>query len=369
VVDTTGSMGGAITNVRTSLSTPGSGIIDSVRAVIPDTWFGVGGFDDYQVAPYGYASSGDRAYYHLEDVTGDAATAQMAVNRLVTHYGGDGPESGLSATWSAITGLGLPGGSGWPEDRATSTSFAPCAMGHFGWPCFRPGAVPIVVVITDIFFHNGPVCATSWVIPGECMYNDASIGGHTPTHTEVVTAALDNRVRVIGVAVGGTYRGDLDQLATDTGAVDGAGMPLVSTAAAGSVSAAVVDQIRILANQTPIDINLVYEDDASDTVDTWGAFMDHIEANEAGDAALGCEARTGEDTDGDGFADTFRGVTPGEPVCFDIVVKQNDTVMPARMPQIFRATLRVLGDGFTELDSRDIYFLVPPMIEPPGGPD
>ena len=61
LMDTTGSMGGAITSLRTGLSTPGSGLIDRVRAVIPDVWFGVGGYDDYQVDPYGYATSGDRA--------------------------------------------------------------------------------------------------------------------------------------------------------------------------------------------------------------------------------------------------------------------------------------------------------------------
>ena len=49
-------------------------------------------------------------------------------------------------------------------------------------------------------------------------------------------------------------------------------------------------------------------------------------------------------------------------------MKQNDTVMPTTDPQLFRATLRVLGDGFTELDSRDVFFLVPPEIII-GGPE
>jgi hypothetical protein len=107
----------------------------------------------------------------------------------------------------------------------------------------------------------------------------------------------------------------------------------------------------------------------TDAVDSWTAFVDHIEANEAGDAALGCEARDATDTDADGFPDTFVDATPGEPVCFDIIVKMNTTVMPTEMPQVFLATLRVLGDGITELDSREIYFLVPPEIVGPGGPD
>jgi len=83
----------------------------------------------------------------------------------------------------------------------------------------------------------------------------------------------------------------------------------------------------------------------------------------AGDVARGCDPHAAEDTNGDGFLDTFRDVTPGSPACFDIIVKQNDTVMPLPTPQLFKATLHVLGDGFTELDTRDIFFLVPPHVE------
>src|SRR5690606_37555900 len=112
-----------------------------------------------------------------------------------------------------------------------------------------------------------------------------------------------------------------------------------------------------------------YVDDASDTVDTWAAFVHHVEANTTGDPARGCEPRPAEDTDSDGYPDTFRGVTPGARVCFDIVAKQNDTVPSIATPQLFRATLRVLGDGVTELDSRDVFFLVPADVSGPGGPE
>jgi hypothetical protein len=174
-----------------------------------------------------------------------------------------------------------------------------------------------------------------------------------------VTAA---RIRVIGIAVGTGGQADLNAIATDSGAVDSAGAPLVSLASSGTVSTGVVDQIRSLANATRFDINVVYNDDTSDTVDTWAAFVDHIEANTAGDAARGCDPRAADDTNGDGYPDTFRDVEGGTRVCFDIIVKQNDTVMPLPTPQLFRATLTVLGDGFTPLDERDVFFLVPPDI-------
>jgi hypothetical protein len=139
-------------------------------------------------------------------------------------------------------------------------------------------------------------------------------------------------------------------------------MPLVSQSPGGSVDDAIVSQIRTLVNDTPIDISLQYEDDASDMVDTFAAFVDHLEANTTGDIGRMCEPREAVDTDMDGHADTFEGVTPGNRVCFDIITKMNDTVPALTVPQLFQATLRVRGDSITDLDQRAIFFLVPPEI-------
>jgi hypothetical protein len=349
LVDTTGSMSAAITSLRASIAD----FIPLVRAEIPDVYVGVGGFDDYPVIPYGF--SGDRAYYNEQDLTDSVALAQAGANRLTTHNGYDGPESHVPALWSAITGTVLPGASG------MTARPAPCAAGRFGYPCFRSGSVPIIVLVSDIWTHNGP--------GGSDAYSDASLGGHAPTYPEAVAALTGANARVIGIGQGTGGRTFLEQIARDTGAVDGAGTPLYTTWSTGTpIGTAVLNQIRTLANQTRFDISIVYQDDPADAVDTRAAFVDHIEANTAGDAGRGCAALPATDTDGDSFPDTFPGVTAGQRVCFDIVVRQNDTVMPTTTPQLFRATLRVMGDGFTELDSRDVYFLVPPRIEPPGGP-
>ncbi|MAC26968.1 MAG: hypothetical protein CMN31_28360 [Sandaracinus sp.] len=337
LIDTTGSMGGAISNVQSSLSSAG-GIIEQVQSVIPNVQFGVGEYRDY----------GDPAIYnHQQDISSDVAAAQAAVNRLRASGGGDYAEGGVPAAWSVATGNGVSGSGGYPARMG-------CPAGTFGYPCWREGAVPILVMVADAPFQNGPSGADTYA-------------GYL-TYAEALPDIQAARIRIVGATVGTGAQADLRQMATDTGAVDGSGAPLISTASSGTVSSGIVDQIRTLANQTPIDISVVYEDDPSDAVDSFEAFVDHIEANEAGDPARDCEPRTSTDTDGDGYGDTFEGVTPGNRVCFDIVVKQNDTVMPTAEPQIFRATLRVLGDGFTELDSRDIYFLVPPVIEGPDGP-
>jgi hypothetical protein len=335
LVDTTGSMSSSISNVRSSLSTPTTGIIDQVRATIPDVYFGVGDFRDYADA---------WLYRNLTDMTSDAATAQAGVNMLSAGGGGDYPEGDVPALDAVATGAAV----------SSIPMRTGCPAGTFGYPCFRSTAVPIVVLITDAPFHNGRGGSNPY-----SGYLDYA------TMLPDVTAA---RIRVIGIAVGTGGQADLNAIATDTGAVDSGGAPLVSLASGGTVSAGVVAQIQSLANATRFDINVVYDDDASDAVDTWAAFVDYIEANVAGDAARGCDPRPADDTDGDGHPDTFRDVEGGTRVCFDIYVKQNDTVMPTADPQLFRATLTVLGDGFTPLDERDVFFLVPPEVVV-GGPD
>jgi hypothetical protein len=105
-------------------------------------------------------------------------------------------------------------------------------------------------------------------------------------------------------------------------------------------------------------------DDASDAVDAVAAFVQEVKANAAGGAP--CSAGlSAVDTNGDGVTDTFRAVLPGARACFDVVPKQNETVEPLTTPQMFKATIVVTGDGVTTLDTRDVYFLVPPVIPVP----
>ena len=69
---------------------------------------------------------------------------------------------------------------------------------------------------------------------------------------------------------------------------------------------------------------------------------------------------TTEDVDGDGEMDTFDEVEPGTPVCFDIYPKMNVSVEETGEPQLFMAYVDVVGDSVTVLDTREVFFLVPP---------
>ncbi len=73
----------------------------------------------------------------------------------------------------------------------------------------------------------------------------------------------------------------------------------------------------------------------------------------------------------DGTLDTFRGVSGGKQICFDVTPKGNTTVMNTDQPQIFRAVLQVKGQptnqptaGIVNLGvPRQVFFLVPPVIK------
>ena len=207
-------------------------------------------------------------------------------------------------------------------------------------------------MFTDITWHNGPGNVNPYT----------SIVGE-PQYADVVAALTANNVRFIGIGQGAGGIAHMSQFATDVGSVDDLGVPFVSTytGSPAALTATIIDQIRTLIT-TPIDVSTRFIDDPADGVDTELAFLERIEANETGDPARMCAPRMGEDTDGDGFPDVFRAVPPGERVCFDVVVRTNNTVEPTSVPQLFRATVEVLGDGFTPLDRRDVFFVVPPVI-------
>jgi hypothetical protein len=355
MMDTTGSMGGAIANLKSSLS---STVIPAIATAIPSAWYGVGGFDDYPACGYGDSGSGDQAFYQFQTMTPDPATAQTAVNRYATHYGADGAESDVPALTAMATGRG---------DGRYIMDSPPCPAGSgtIGYACFRSGAVPIVILITDVYFHNGPT--------GGSPYDNGCLGITAPTYADAIAALTGIGAKVIGINVGGGGS-DLATTAIDTGAVDTGGTPLVySTDWGGTgLGTEVVTGVQTLATSVPLRIDAVPVDDPADAVNAPVEFIEYIEANASGESIT--DPVTGEvrictttdplpvDETGDGHPDYFPRVLPGTSVCFDIHAKRNVTVPATREPQMFRATIQVQGDRITILDERDVFFLVPPEI-------
>jgi hypothetical protein len=151
-VDTTGSMGGEIANLRASLS---SSIIPQVDQAIPDAAFAVSSFEDYPILPYGQPTASDRPFRLHTRVTTNAASAQTAVNALTIRNGFDYPESGLESLYQVSTGMGTSWTGGSVAAFNPNAGRVPgVADGDIGGVGFRDDSLPVVVHITDAVSHT-----------------------------------------------------------------------------------------------------------------------------------------------------------------------------------------------------------------------
>jgi len=348
LMDSTGSMSTAITNVIASLQ---GSIVPGLRAEIPDLWMGVGAMNDFPTSPYGddgsFTGFLDMPYWHdldETDVQFDDAPVQAALQRVLDRdrgYGADGEESYVPALYLTATGEGINvGGASIPPKTCPSSPDEPSPM--HGYPCFRPGALPIIVLVGDAPFHNGP---------GDYMPYSFT----APTYDQALSALLGIGARVIGVYVdnwdsSGTAQAHQQQLATDTGTVDASGDPLVSFSSDGTVSTDIVDLIGTLAHFTPQDVNTTTEDDPDDLygVDARG-FITAITPF----TAVPVDGAERWDTT------TFYMVQPGTQVIFDVTF--DNTIFPPRdVAAVFKAKIVVLGNGVARLDQRTVIIIVPP---------
>jgi len=375
LVDMTGSMQGERTNLITGLVDV---IIPGIRRAIPNVQFGAGGFDDYPISPFGMEGFDVGAYtiwdtpFYLLRAIGppDAdvgrwsiaagpttcpsndATRNIgriggmpnsrpdileAVEGLPCHGGADGPESYVPAMWATATGSGLRWAGG-------SVPAATCPAGRTGYPCFRGGALPIVLIFGDAPFHNGP--------GGTNPYDFTA-----PNYAQARTALTGIGARVIPIYSGSPPRpAEYNRIATHTGAVRADGSPLAFNIASNGtgLDSTVVDAVAELASGTPQDVSTRTENVPGNP--------DDFDATLFIKAIVPVEGYR-DGVAGTGYASkdmtTFYGVIPGTIVEFAIDF-WNDVRMPADVSQVFVARIIVVGNGVTDLDSRNVYILVPP---------
>ena len=355
LVDTTGSMGGPIANVQSSLTRISAEI--SVR--ISNVAMGVGHHDDFPFSSGGifgggasYGSPGDVPYENLQSITEVLAEAQNGLNRLELGSGNDGPESQVEGIYQTATGEG----GNW-SFMGSSHFLAPGSCPSIpdepaprrGYPCFRPGALPIVVLVTDVSWHNGN--------GGTDAYFDIAPAPHTFADAAGAMNAIG--ARFIGVSVGGGGRADAEEMARQTGSVDGSGTPLVYDSAGGEVSDAIIMGIETLVGGTPQDVstrteNVLGNPDGFDAT----LFIKNIvpvegygPAGESGPIP-GVTYASKDET-------TFYEVIPGTQVEFTIDFWNDVRPTPIRT-EIHQAKIIVVGNGVADLDFRNVYIVVPP---------
>jgi hypothetical protein len=355
LIDTTGSMEGPIANVRSSLTR----IAGELRRRIRDVQMGVGSHDDFPngTSPFDFGAYGhppDQVYENHQDITDDLSAVQNALNRLTAEGGGDLPESQVEALYQTATGEGgeWTFASGAPR-YAIPRRRCPAVPDEIGmrrgYPCFRPGSLPIIVLVTDAAMHNGTDPMRNYV------------GITPPPHTLPQAVSALNRIgaRVIGVAVDGGGRADMEAVSRMTGTIDGSGRPLVYDAAGGTVSDAIIEAMATLVGGTPQDVTTARENVPGnpDGIDATG-FIKSIVTVEgyASDGRPGPRPGVSYERRDD---TTFYAVVPGTTVEFAVEF-HNDFVPPPVTAQIYRAVIVVIGNGVARLDERQVYIVVPP---------
>jgi len=381
LVDMTGSMGGERTNLIRGLVDT---IIPGIASAIPNVQFGAGGMDDF---PYGgYGSSPDLPFYLLRSIapadqdigawsiaagpttcprnagTSDIGTISGgpngrwdildAVEGLPCHGGSDGAESYVPALHATASGMGLswPGGS--IPDGVTCPSIPDEVGVRRGYPCFRPGALPIVILFGDYNFHNGPGGAETYSFPA-------------PSYTETVSALNGIGARVIGVFSQGTGRADYEAIARDTGAVTVGGMPLVFdiNGDGSGLTTAVVDGVAQLVGGTPQDVSTRTENVAGNPDDFNAPLFIKSIVPVEGYGPAGESGPIPGVTYASKDTTTFYQVIPGTQVVFAIDFWNDVRPTPLRT-EIHQARIIVVGNGVADLDFRNVYIVVPPE----GGP-
>lgn len=356
ILDRSGSMTPEITTIRNNLSTVrnnltcppnGSG---NPATCIQDLWAGAG--------TVGYSGSGANIFKNLVDLSPNANFVTQIPTSELGEPAGCCNEPLTFSTYAAITGngtasqpaCGLSGGTVAPRTSCAGSPANNAGFAGFGYPCFRDGALPVVLLATD----EPPLVASGTNI--------------CPNWNNVVRPEYLNRsaklVGILGDNVAQNVIDGLNTMATSTGAVDSqaGNAPLVFAGGGTNSAAAIENGIRTLANNIPLDMAAVTSDvmdSPTDTVDAVAAFVDHLETLQLG-TALCANMLNDVDTNADSFDDAYVDVRAGTPVCWKLIPKMNTTVMATQNPQLFTATVDVVGDGVTVLDTRNVFFLVPP---------
>jgi hypothetical protein len=348
LLDRSGSMSTEINAVKSNLASVVSGLKcppGGSTNCIPDLWAGAGTF--------AYSGSGASAFQSWVDIQPNPSFATVPTTEPSSS---NSTEDTTFAAFASVTGQGGASYSLSSVPARSTCAGSPAAnagYGTFGYPCFRQGALPVVLLATD----EAP-------LTGADTYK-------TPDWAAIVKSAYTAKkaklVGILGDLPEAGTQANLQQMARDTGAVDAlnGNAALVFDGAGVNAATAIRTGILALANGLPLDINVAAADVAGDPVDAVAAFVSHLETLQLGTTQCS-NGLNDVDTNGDTYRDKFVQVRTGTPVCWKVVSKQNTTVPATDAPQLFRSTITVFGDGITQLDQRDVFFLVPPR--PVDGP-
>jgi len=331
LVDVTGSMQQEIDAIRRTLRDV---IAPELIATIPDVQMAVAEFADFPEFPYG--DPNDVPFRMLQESTAELSAVQTAVDRLPERSGSDVPESHTQALWHVATG----------RAHGRYTPPARCPEGTVGYPCFRARGSRIILLFTDAEFHQGP--------GDSFLYDDPVIRPEPARYDEAV-----DELRGIGAKVLGLFSGDfgagmaeahLRQIARDTGAVTPDGREIFEDIGSSGdrLGAGVVEVVRTLVEEVPIDISIEVSDYPGDGVDA-APFIGRSETT-------GATPRSGAID----LGDRFETVQPGTRVRFRTTLF-NDSFPRTEEPQSYLLTITLVGDAVTSLQETLVEVVIPSL--------
>jgi hypothetical protein len=349
LLDITGSMQEEIARIKTTLT---GTIIPQIQEALPGTWFGAGWFADFALGEYGQPP--DQPFVMSQTMTSDSALIQTALNGLPACTGGDLPESQVEALYQAVTGEGL---GTWVPPYA-------CASG-FGAPCFREGALPFIVLVSDAPMHNGP--------PGTAGTVYAGITPEPHVWDDAVGAILAAGAKIISIdSEPGTESNalnDLVQTAEATESVSVDGDPLVYrigadgsglVAALATAAADVSTNVAMDIDTAVADMPDLYEEPGWVEVDA-SCF---VKGRMPQPGWIPPAGKTPEEAVLSYDGSAFYAVIPGTQLTFELELRNAADAGGAcfeadDLPRAFLAAIVVRGNGRIELDERIVVIVVP----------
>ncbi|HSW61118.1 MAG TPA: hypothetical protein VLJ60_09975, partial [bacterium] len=330
LVDLSGSMDGEIANLKDGINNT---LIGSIKSKIPDAGFGITTFEDFDSYPNDY---GTRV---IQTITTNETTLKNTMSS-VSALVGTGWEPQMSAIYFSVTG----------EARGTTPAMnCSTSEGSIGGACFRTGAMPIFIMMTDEAFETAyskyKVGASDWIFVST---NDA------------INELNSIKGKFIGVdswntgSFGVSPANDLKAVSNGTGSVDGVADPfyyLINSNGTG-LSTNVAAAVEYLAANVPMLVNTGKESITNPQSVDVTQFIKAITPVKrvVGGSTVNCPAEC--------TAEAFQNVKPGTTVTFNIDF-YNDFYPPVTsQATAFRAKINVFGEG-SLVDTREVYIIVP----------
>ncbi len=354
-VDTTGSFGAEIDAMQRDLE---ERLIPEIRARVADVAFGVSRFEDFPVGMFG--DPGDTPFELLSPITTDVATVRAGVNALdrPLGQGADIAESGYEALFQIATGAGLTS-----DGVEWVTPYMGTGLGGVG---FREGALHAIVHITDAPSH----------VPGDY----AAAGLSTHGEADVGTALAQLPAFLLAAVGSSVARESLRDLVVGSGAVVPPTGGACRTGLNGATRPPEAGQCPLIFDIATDGTGLsdVIVDAITDLVETLSygevsaefdtdrlGFIESFEATSA-TTLPGVDQPTRVDTAPmDGVFDTFEDVRGGTELLFTLGLR-NVLLTEQDYEQVFRITIRVVGDGVVLIEET-LRVIVPAATPIPAG--